>query len=49
MEMELAEIVGRKVDLVSRWGIEHSRNPLRRKLILESVELYYAARGGQHA
>lgn len=43
MELELTEIVGRKVDLVSRWGIEHSRNPLRRKAILESAVPYYGA------
>jgi uncharacterized protein len=43
MEIELTEIVGRKVDLVSRRGIEHSRNALRRKTILESAEVYYAA------
>jgi hypothetical protein len=43
MEMDLSEIVGRKVDLISRRGIEQSRNPLRRKAILESAELYYAA------
>jgi predicted nucleotidyltransferase len=43
METQLAEIVGRKVDLVSRRGVEQSRNWLRRKKILESAELFYAA------
>jgi len=43
MEMELSEIVGRKVDLVSRRGIEQSRNWIRRKAILESAEVCYAA------
>lgn len=41
MEIELSAIVGRKVDLVCREGIEQSRNWIRRKAILESVELYY--------
>lgn len=43
MEDELASMVGRKVDLVSRRAIERSRNPLRRKLILESAVAYYVA------
>ena len=42
MENELSEIVGRKVDLVSREGVEKSQNWIRRKDILESVEPYYA-------
>lgn len=43
MEQELADLIGRKVDLVSRWGIEHSRNWLRRKAILESAYPIYVA------
>jgi predicted nucleotidyltransferase len=43
MEMQLSEIVGRKVDLISRRGVEQSRNWLRRKKILGSAEAYYAA------
>ena len=38
MEEELKAIFGREVDLVSRRGIERSRNLLRRKAILESAE-----------
>lgn len=38
MEDELKAIFGREVDLVSRRGIERSRNQLRRKAILESAE-----------
>lgn len=38
MEWELEEIFVRKVDLVSRRGIERSSNYLRRKAILESAE-----------
>lgn len=43
MELELTEIVGRKVDLVCRESIEQSHNWIRRKAILDSAELYYAA------
>ena len=43
MEDELVAILGRKVDLVSRWAIEHSRNWIRRKAILGSAEVIYAA------
>ena len=42
MEDELKEILGRNVDLVSRRGIETSRNYLRRNAILNSAELIYA-------
>ncbi len=38
MEEELKEIFGRDVDMVSRRGIERSRNHLRRRAILESAE-----------
>ncbi len=44
MEVELSAIVGRPVDLVSRWAIEHSHNWIRREAILESAEPIYAAR-----
>ena len=43
MERELGTIFGRKVDLVSRRGMERSRNRLRRKAILESAETIHAA------
>jgi len=43
MEDELRALLGRNVDLVSRRGIESSRNPLRRRAILESAEVIYAA------
>lgn len=43
MEAELKEIFGRDVDLVSRRGIEASRNYIRRKAILDSAEAIYAA------
>jgi hypothetical protein len=43
MQDELAVLYGRKVDLVSRRGIERSRNPIRRRDILDSAEIIYAA------
>ncbi|HTG82368.1 MAG TPA: nucleotidyltransferase domain-containing protein [Geobacteraceae bacterium] len=43
MQEELKGILGRNVDLVSRRGIEHSRNKFRRKAILDSAEVFYAA------
>ena len=43
MEEDLKKIFGRDVDLVSRRGIETSRNYIRRKTILDSVEAVYAA------
>lgn len=43
MQDELQAILGRNVDLISRKGIERSRNKIRRKEILESAEVYYAA------
>ncbi len=43
MEDELKEILGRPVDLVNRRGIERSRNPFRRKAILESAQVVHAA------
>jgi hypothetical protein len=43
MEDELEEIFGRDVDLVERQGIEQSRNYLRRRAILDSAQIFYAA------
>ena len=43
MQEELGRILGRPVDLVSRRGVEMSRNYLRKKAILESAEVIYAA------
>ncbi len=41
MEEELAAILGRKADLVSRRGIERSRNWIRREAILGSAEPFH--------
>lgn len=43
MRDELSEILGREVDLVSRRGVEASRNPIRREAILSSAQVIYAA------
>jgi len=42
-EQELASLLGRRVDLVTRAGIERSRNWIRRREILETARLLYAA------
>jgi predicted nucleotidyltransferase len=42
MELELSDLLGRKVDLVSRRGVEQSHNR-RRTEILESAEPIYVA------
>ena len=44
MKEELEQIFGREVDLVSRRGIESSRNYLRKEAILGTAEAIYAAR-----
>jgi predicted nucleotidyltransferase len=41
MKEELETIFGRKVDLVSRRGIERSRNPIRKRSILGSARVVY--------
>ncbi len=43
MREELEQIFARKVDLVSRRGLDGSRNFLRRRAILDSAEVLYAA------
>ena len=44
MEAELATIFNREVDVVTRNGIENSRNYLRRQEILSSVKVIYEKR-----
>jgi len=41
MQEELQNIFKRKVDLITRNAVEKSRNYIRRKAILESMEPYY--------
>lgn len=43
MQDELKEICGREVDLVERKSIERSENYIRRKHILDSLEVVYVA------
>lgn len=43
VEDELSDILGHKVDLVMKRGIERSANYIRRKAILSSAEVIYAA------
>lgn len=43
MEEDIQAIFQRKVDLVSRRGIERSQNHLRRQAILTSAKVIYAA------
>jgi len=42
MRAELSRLLSRPVDLVSKRGIENSRNFLRRQAILESAQIIYA-------
>lgn len=43
MEQELAGIMGRNVDLITRRSIERSDNPIRKSTILESAQTVYDA------
>mgnify|MGYP001085224958 CR=1 FL=1 len=42
MQEELKDILGREVDLIEKRGIEQSRNYLRRRAILSTMETVYA-------
>lgn len=43
MQRELADILGRPVDLVERAGIEEARNARRGRKIVQSARVVYAA------
>lgn len=43
MELELRDLLGREVDLLTRRAIETSRNPLRREEILRSTRVVFDA------
>lgn len=45
MSDELADIIGRRVDLVSRKALERSQNWLRKQAILSSLEPLYVEAG----
>ena len=44
LEEELTELLGRKVDLSSKLGVENSKNWIIRKNILGSAEVIYESR-----
>jgi uncharacterized protein len=44
MQDELQTLLGRKVDFIVKAAIERSQNWLRRKNILNSAQVIYAAR-----
>lgn len=44
MPEELKKILGREVDLLTYQGVKTSRNPIRRKAILDSARVFYVAR-----
>ena len=44
MQDELKQIFGHDVDLISKRGVENSRNYLRRKAILQSAQVIHVAR-----
>jgi predicted nucleotidyltransferase len=41
MREELAAVIGRPIDMVSRGAVEHSRNRIRRESILSNVATVY--------
>ncbi len=43
LSRELGEVLGREVDVLTRRGVEGSRNPYRRREILATAETLYAA------
>ncbi|MCL4233707.1 MAG: nucleotidyltransferase domain-containing protein [Deltaproteobacteria bacterium] len=43
MEDEISEILGRKVDLISRRGLERSANPYRKDAIMSTARPVYEA------
>ena len=43
VQEELSRVLGREVDLHERTAVERSRNYIRRRAILESAEVVYAA------
>ena len=44
MEQELADLLGRKVDLLSKRAVEQSHNWIRRREILNAAEVVYVSR-----
>ncbi|MGF1537084.1 MAG: nucleotidyltransferase family protein [Elainellaceae cyanobacterium] len=48
MQVELQQLLNRKVDLVSKRSIQNSQNPLRRRTILDSAQVIYAGGSASH-
>lgn len=44
MEQELAQLLGRKIDLITKRAVEQSRNWIRREEILSTAEVVYESR-----
>jgi len=44
MEQELAALLGRDIDLLTKRSVERSHNPIRRQEILGTAEVIYGAR-----
>ena len=44
MEQELADLLGRKIDLLSKRAVEQSHNCIRRREILNTAEVVYVSR-----
>lgn len=44
MEQELADLLGRKIDLLSKRAVEQSHNQMRRQEILNTAEVVYVSR-----
>lgn len=44
MEQELSELLGRKIDLLSKRAVEQSLNWIRRQEILSTAEVIYVSR-----
>jgi len=43
MQDDLSELFGRHVDVVTRRGVEHSRNAIRRNAILSTAQVVHAS------
>jgi uncharacterized protein len=48
MKLELKQLFGREVDLITRRALEQSRNPLLRSEILNSAKVLYSKSGDVH-
>jgi uncharacterized protein len=44
MEQELADLLGRRIDLLSKQAVEQSHNWIRRREILNTAEVVYVSR-----